>query len=518
MTLVVPYRPHNKNWVDRQAEWYFEKMTTARWPYLLEAVQTAVEAITMVGLLVTCRRKEKLHRLREEFAFNAHDHGLPPLIPFSHFDTWTYTRSHLAEVAIDEGRIWMRRHNKWKPVLYNGPTPIFVKADGANLIVIGEDHSVHYKKLFAEFRGDNFPAKKHVHFIGESLESYDYFVVDKSGVANWKVGLFHPPFTWPLYRLLKPLKIDPSRYRSVTMSHRGVFSAYYTDYAGKKHPNGHGTTTVSLLAQDGRSCKKKDPWCPPCSKITVPLYDIGYRYFTALREETSASIYMYVGYWSDQSDLTILTVEWDVDIRGSNPFFKYSFDSDDKEARTLSPSYVWREHKMPPGVSILPKINILQTGMGEAERMLYVAGVKARVRWGVFTKKIMDGVEGWNFIPDPLQRDALPSPLVPQPSVKQNSHVRTVVCSFKGHRLEILNFGPGIECSAAVLKMNAKSYLVAVVRRLSLYNYLGVDKPCWDVVIPDIQRKQAELIKLFGDRVSCSIDLSRHYECVKRDL
>lgn len=516
MTLVVPYRTHNKGWVERQAEWYYSHMTTSRWPYVLETVQTALEVISMVGLLITFKRKEKLRRLREECQFNSQDHRVAPHIKASPFDSRTYTRSHLAEIAIHQDRIWMRLAGVWKSVFYSGPRPIFVKTDGANLWMIDENHDVHYKKLFAEFRSNTLPLKKQVHFVGTAYEQYDYLVVDKSRVANWKFGFFHPPFGWPFYKLLPSIKIDPAKYRSITMSHRGVFSDHYSDNDFKKHSNGCGTTTLSLLALDGRSSEKKDPWCPPSSVITVPLHEYGSRYFEALREEASSSTYMYVGRWNDKKDLIILTVVWDVDIRGSNPFFRYSYDPKDTKARTLSSALVWKTHEMPPGTLVLPLINIMQTGKGDNARMLYVGGRNSANEWGVFQKTITANASEWQFTPDHrVMNQALSIP----PPIPGTSRVREIIVPFKGHRLQIRNFGPHRDSSAAILSTKTHNYAVIVARRLSLLNYMGIDSPHWDVVAPSsLPTQYKEVRKIFGGKASCSINLQKEYEIVKADV
>lgn len=135
-----------------------------------------------------------------------------------------YTFNRFAEFAIWEGKIYMRRPGiAWQLVYYAGNDPIFIDSDSVFLMVIDRDGTIHYKKIFSEFRRGAIPKKYLHHFEGVELSRYDLYVIDQSRLANWKRGIFHIPF---LSRF-NEFKIDPQLHRSYAITTIGERARIY---------------------------------------------------------------------------------------------------------------------------------------------------------------------------------------------------------------------------------------------------------------------------------------------------
>src|SRR5262249_27105975 len=138
----------------------------------------------------------------------------------------TVTFTHTHDFAIHNDVIWTRRRNdlpgaiqgEWSPIYFPlGKVPKEIYADGANLIVIDQEHIVHYKKVVREYRAKEVGKKPKIQAAlkGKTLKPADtYIAIDKSSHNNWKSHWFSLPFVSKIVNLFtgKLLQL-PQEYR-----------------------------------------------------------------------------------------------------------------------------------------------------------------------------------------------------------------------------------------------------------------------------------------------------------------
>lgn len=502
---VTDYVPRPKGWIGAQAYWYYEHSIRGSLAVrVLEIFQIALETISIVGLWVTFKRRAMIERLRLTAEFQKLPRGKVPLIIETPHKTDSFTYNHLAQFAICEFQIWMKRPGKsWHPIHYPGTDPIFIDTDGANLIVIDRNKTLHYKKVFAEFRKGEIPLKKRHHFEGINLDQFDYYAIDKSQIANWKKYWFSLPVISTVYNVFwgGSDKVDINNYRAISISHRGKFCDHYTNYAGRKHKNVVGTTTLFTLHRDGRTIDTPDPWAGPWAKLSIPLPEDEKTFFEGVAMSTSASTVLILGFEHNKATgikkMKLLSRHLDVDWNGGNPFFSYSYDEKDEHARVLAPHIEWTEHTLPTNPNLIRKIEIFQTGKGNDARRLRIIGKKDK-HWGYFTKNLAQSE--WTFCKDDRVYYSNP-PYSPSP-IDSSSRGKRVEGMWGNNKVEIPFIGSGVEGSAVLLTVGKKVHQLYLRKRISIWNFLGYDWPHVDLIVPKPLREDRDLMNLFGGKVS----------------
>ena len=127
-------------------------------------------------------------------------------------------------------------------------TPIIaISADGDNVVAIDQNQHVHYAKSH----------DIHVYLVDEAE-----WEIESDSKIEWTTQWFNMIGVAPILNQFKDptITVDVAA-RSVAISHKGSDTVYYTDMAGKKHPEPFvGITTLYALNHDGTRLFFADPW------------------------------------------------------------------------------------------------------------------------------------------------------------------------------------------------------------------------------------------------------------------
>jgi hypothetical protein len=190
-------------------------------------------------------------------------------------------------------------------------------------------------------------------------------------------------------------------------SQRNKELLYVEDTNGSQfHFGSTGTTSIYATSRDGRRILLGDPWFPAdwAREVCVPPSPAG-------KETVLASI--------ATSGLTVMVVNnrgevftrlHEYDTNGGTPFFGFSYTMKDKHkypgADPLSefqtrklPSEDWTQQPaVAAGIVLGRKSQMLQTGKGNAARLLRVVAKDAQGVVGFVQKNLVDAA--WQFVPD----------------------------------------------------------------------------------------------------------------------
>lgn len=400
-------------------------------------------------------------------------------------------------------------------------TPLIaVSADGDNVVAVDENNHIHYAK------SDSVDVRV-------SFDAPDWEVTAGSRVS-WTNKWFNMDLVAPIYNLFKDPKLTlKENIRSFGISHKGSDTLYYTDMAGKKHPDPLiGVTTLYVLNEDGTRYFLADPWLH--NKFDNELTGPEDGQFVAESMAVSASSLFVIQRARDENGKEIhkmYTRYADFDSIGSNPALPATYDIDNATALVrYLPAEDWLQQPVIPleGQARLTKeIFVLQTGRGQDHRQLRVVGTDKDGSTGYYYKNIYD--QEWSFektgqnIPEgyflsttvphtgfekgpPIVRDyagSVESKLKNAPEV--------VLRKFATRGLNERGLHTKVECTCA----NGQKLEIPLYARRGFRHLLGFDgsskKLYWTLVIPKEYRQSQdpqvkELLKgLFNNKKTVKV-------------
>ena len=427
----------------------------------------------------------------------------------------TRTFNHINDYAIEDEVIWVRRRgikSEWRPIYFDGGPrrvlPTLISCDGANLFVLDNLNQGHYKKVLKEYRPEEIDEKNNLHIKNDDIiDKNNYLVVDKSTLNNWKEHWFSLPLVYRIVNFFtgKRLKLS-GNYRSISISHRGRYNNYTEDAAGQKHHVSAGVTTLYCLADNRREITKYDPWSPIWAKTKINFPETSDTVFEAIRLDASASTIMAIGYeiniHTGDKTLKVLTKLADIDTEGGNPGLKYDYfrNEKDKDVRVLPVEKGWREHALPDKAKLNGNISIIQTGEGNAQRKLRIVGTNGENKSGYFSKMLYE--DKWVF----QEKDILINDVLPLEEKINQMELQTSVADYQGvidkinKKITIKNFGDGSNYSEIKIKDKDNEIKMFLYKRATLWNFLGIDKKRYDLVIPDGNHNNPAIKKIFGNK------------------
>lgn len=295
---------------------------------------------------------------------------------------------------IRDGKIWVKKNtsnnldNKWKLMYSNG--------------------------LPYNDREKNFPVPEKITCIyadGDELLALDnkgrFFVKQTKGEGYLSDNLWHHHVGFPK----SPLRLDglTLNNRAISMGRKHSDVLYYEDIFGNEHHYGNmGTSSIYLLSHDGKEIMFTDNGLPAdfSHRICGPLRGK----FIAQNLQASAGTLFVI----NQAGQTYTKME-DFDLNGgTSMFFNYTYrpyksDLSGKDFKSCLTAFglPLKDWEKQPEIllkgkaKLTKKITILQTGQGNKERELRIAGKNENGTVGFYFKKIFDKL--WDFKEADLQ-------------------------------------------------------------------------------------------------------------------
>lgn len=453
------------------------------------------------------------------------------------FHSLTRTFTHTHEIIIENGFLWSRprfSNRAWKPMYFDGfiqnKRPISLHADGANLIVLDNDHNVHYRKLIREYRNSEISEDKpkvmrKIEGTDVDLSKDEYVVIDLTEKNNWIQRWFTLPVISVFARFFLPAKLKlPNDTRAFAISHRGRYNNYLEDGVGAHHPVEEGVTTLYVLEKNGKSIFKYDPWSPRFAKMNIHVPETSTTSFQALNLSAAGSHLMLLGYESTKNPigkgiinrLTIKTKLADIDSEGWNPGLKYSYFKENAPNIRVIPKTGWRDHALDlkEGQKVSKNIMILQLGEGNDAREICIEGWDASGQKGYFYKRV-DANE-WQFKPYAKgSRNHDQNSALNILEIKEDQSFSSSVKDFKADKVTLRalkkieglsatlrNFGVGQTDSILELQIQKENYQLMLHRKKTFKNFVGIEGDNYDLVVPEQLQKNEKIYKLFnGEKV-----------------
>lgn len=500
----------------------------------LLVTELALAALFLVTIPIIVKYAEWLKKIHDKKVFEElASQAIPPDQELViNIKSATQTFNHTHQFVIKDAIIWMRPlHSKgeWAALRLDGDKegkiPCSIDCDGANLIVLDQDNEVHYKKVIREYRGSE---------LGKEGEERVYYYIDKAMKMNWKDKWFSLPVAYAFHNLVfgKRLKINPEA-RAWAISHRGRYNDFLEDAAGFKFFPVTGVTTLYVLGPDGKKIEKFDPWSTNFGAKDTYFPETQTSTYTALNLKAASSTVMLIGYertkGEDVERLVVKTKLADLDSEGCDPFLNYTYKHEEGVENSVHvlPMSSWESHpfNLEEGEKVTKQISIIQTGAGNAERGLIVAGTKwidGELKSGCYFKKLED--QDWEFVEDDtLELDELLETEIPaegdfHPNVKEYQNSLEDAFAWKPLQkpikagiltqkpiakptgnVTVESFGDNSHESLLNLTINGKTYALKFYKKKDLKHFIGVSGWSYDLVIPQRHMKSKTLKKYLGE-------------------
>ncbi|MBS0636385.1 MAG: hypothetical protein JSS12_02645 [Verrucomicrobia bacterium] len=424
---------------------------------------------------------------------------------------------------IVDGKVWFKpiaaaESAPWKEFGSGSFKAVSISADGDNVIVIDNEKKVHYAKSHS----------MNVHLVDESWE------ITSDSKVSWTTKWFNMYLVAPIRNRFKDPTLTIENVRSFGISHKGKDARYYTDITGKKHPDPYiGVTTLYVLSNDGTRYYFADPWLSNKFENEITGPEDGQ--FVAENMAVAGSTLFVIQRALDTSGKEIhkmYTRYADFDSIGSNPALPATYNQDNKTPLIrILPAEDWREQ--PPivleGQAYVSKdIQILQTGQGQAQRQLRVAGLNAEGKSGYYFKNIYD--QDWKFeeTKQPVVRDQLEVGFKSGPKIA-NDYAGTIVSSLKNIKgIQLTKFSRrglnerGLHTKVEITLVGDKKLEIPLYARRGLRHLLGFDlsskRLYWTMVVPKEYREsddpdiQRALKVLFNNRKTMKVHVDERPE------
>lgn len=301
----------------------------------------------------------------------------------------TETFDHKCNYIVRDAKVYFRplaisNAAPWKEIPFDAIAK-GISADGDNLIIIDEDNQIHYAKT----------DKIHFHMTANSWEITQFSLV-------WEKNWFNMDGISSVVNFFKPAALHVmENARSVAMSHKGLDALYYTDIAGKKHPDPIiGVTTLYMLNPTGTRIFFADPWLPNKFQNEITGPEEGQFIAESMDASASTLFLLQRAKNSQGKEINKLYTRYaDFDSIGANPLLPATYDRTNTTPLVrILPGEDWLEQPSIPleeNARLTKRITLLQTGRGQAERQLRVEGTNRLGFSGYYFKKIYE--DTWKF-------------------------------------------------------------------------------------------------------------------------
>jgi hypothetical protein len=454
-------------------------------------------------------------------------------IPLSFSDSQQFAMDNKFYYMVKDEKIWYKpiaahQDAPWKQ-FGNLDVPIVaVSADGENVVAVDDQKCVHY--------GKNSKINVTVDFDGPNWEA------TPDSKIEWTIKWFNMDFVAPILNKFKDPTLQVDKVRGFAISHKGPETMYYTDMAGKKHPDPLvGVTTLYVLSEDGTRLFFADPWLHNKfdNELTGP--EEGRFVAESIAVSASSVFLLQRARDSDGKEINKMYTRYaDFDSIGSNPALPGTYDIDNKTplVRYL-PAEGWLEQ--PPitleGKARLTKeIYVLQTGRGQDHRQLRVIGTNSEGTSGYFYKNIYDTAWKFEVTGQPIPEEKFLAETVPHTGFQQgpkkaydytgslsSSFQEPVELFLKKFSHEGLN-ERGLHTSVELALPNGMRLEFPLHARRGLRHLLGFDsgskKLSWTLVVPkEYQQSQNTQVKailkqLFNNKKSLKVRVDEHSDSI----
>lgn len=524
---LLPYQPQT-NWIQRHVQWLAQDRTSW-WSRIgiraLEIVESTVLASTGVGLLFLYQGWRAYKRIRsEEHFFEVYKQARPPSPDKITHKMPTRAFNHVYDVAIENEVIWyrFRQGGEWKKLYFDGyergDIPTRIQIDGANLHVQAGG-KIYYKKALHEYRVEQIlhhkKARRYWPLINPQNDTY--VAVGKIEKNNWKDRAFTLPIVNHLY-YYNPFQEKrfclPPHIMTWSSSHLGYYVDKIEDELGQSHVI-ESVTTLFCLKENRKDILEFDPWSPPYAETAIYLPEKVDQTFEAMNMDSSGSMVMIIGYeirpaasgLGVTKRLRIKTQLVDIDIKGWNPLFTYSYFKQvgSKNVRAIPLTDDWQDHALrledgSPIQELTQAISIFQIGEGH-NRELRVIGKK-----GLYFKHVNEPY--WHFEPGedvPDQEPFLPLMLESSTEVFETTihNYKAVACHIQALpnvalSAQLLQFGLRSFNSTLQLKIQDRVFDLVLHRKKTWKNFIGFKEDSYDLVIPECYHQDPVLLQAFG--------------------
>ncbi|CAF1113670.1 unnamed protein product [Didymodactylos carnosus] len=377
--------------IDRVQDIIVNKIVFAK-KDLIPRITSFLFSIVKFPIIFICRRLNKTSIIQNVEEKNANE-----IIPIS-VCTPTDAMDSKYYYAVRDGKIWFKPiaahlDAPWKLFGGNGfidntkKPLVSLSADGDNILAVDKNQVIHYAKSNEVVCEVSFDCPQWKIIQSRVKWTEKWFNMDGVSVI---VNIFRNP-------VLKPVK----NARSVAMSHKGHDTMYYTDMAGKKHPDPYvGVTTIYTLSEDGTRIYFADPWLR--NKFENELTGPEDGQFIAETLAASASMVFLIQRARNENGKEIhkmYTRFGDFDSIGSNPALKATYNIKNRiPLIRIIPGEDWIEQPIIPlskQARLTKNISVLQTGWGQNNRQLRVQGHNENGRSGYYYKNVYDII--WTF-------------------------------------------------------------------------------------------------------------------------
>ena len=330
--------------------------------------------------------------------------------------TLTQTFGKEYEFLLDDGKIWYKKIGTGD-IGTDNPAADNPAADNSRVAIDNRENKNNGWQLYLgtglPFSPKNkFPPVKEIVEIASDADClYAFSDEGKLYRSYLKQITSYPPFEWVDYfgwpkkiQLYQNSSVADKISWSVGSSRKDV--EYYEDACENKHNYGPlGVESITFLVAGGKALRYSDPACPSdfSHSFSFPKDEN----FVATNISESASTIFLI----DENG-TMYTRLVDYNTVGSDPMlYEYTyepytsdFDGSEEESNVTPwflPNESWKKQPSVKNAKSLTKyITIIQTGKGNNERELRVAGVNQNGKVGYFYKKINE--TEWNFCEAPL--------------------------------------------------------------------------------------------------------------------
>ncbi len=309
-------------------------------------------AITIVGLIPLLKAVSYAKKLDNYSGLSSEDIPETPEVGLIEFKTKQQTFNHERDFVIHEGALWTRQRNAldapWELIYFdreNDCEPVEVQADGANLMVMDNERTLHYKKVMKEKR-----------------KSGHYTAIDLALRDNWTKGWFTFPVIEKIVNLIngnRKLQV-PEGAVGWGMSHRGVYTRYFVDQGGKQHHEFPMVTSAYMVPKGGRELRFTDPYVASRFTKSIPLPE---NFVIELFAVSASTLFLYGTVDGERKLFTLLA---DFDTLGMNIMLAGFW------RKMRRGPWEWEEQPLFPQEGEVRSISIEQTGEGNDARRLHI--------------------------------------------------------------------------------------------------------------------------------------------------
>ncbi len=315
------------------------------------------------------------------------------------------------------------------PTVAAAPMPDLLHASGLGVRYEIKDGALYRAKegealtLF----GEGHPPEHQLPVVAVVADEADHFLtVTEDGLMHhhddqqWDTLWRLPPLRSRRTILRLPVPMTALRPGRVAYSQRHRHVGYYEDVVGSQfHWGIAGCTSVYVLSEDGQHLLFADPWIPAdfSRELMLPVVpsENGEHQVVAESVAASASTVVVI----DRAGDVFVRFD-DYDHNGGTPFYHYSYaatapeplrgddPASELQVRVL-PGFAWK--KLPSieragAARVSRRIAVTQTGVGNAARVVRVAGDNAAGARGVYELSLDAPTVGWRFVPGDVALDA----------------------------------------------------------------------------------------------------------------